>query len=84
MHSLRQTRQAVKRQIDDAVAPIIAVALESLAQVCYIQVSCGIKYRSGMGNRPEYGMVWRCIGEENGQRWRGCDAYLSELITTHE
>jgi len=84
MHSLRQKRQAVKRHIDDDVAPIFAITLESHTQVCYIQVSCGIKYRSGMGNRPEYGMVWRCVGKKNGQRWRGCGACLSEIITTHE
>jgi len=45
---------------------MIAIVLESLAHVCYIQVSCGIKYRSGTGNRPEYGMVWRCVGEQTG------------------
>jgi len=84
MHSLRQTRQAVKRQIDDTVAAIFAVALESLAQVCYIQVSFGIKYRSGMGNRPEYGMVWRCVGEKMGCAGAVVMSACPEIITTHE
>jgi hypothetical protein len=66
MHSLRQKGAGGQAGADSHTAQIDTAALESLAQVCYIQISCGIKYRSAMGNRPEYGMVWRCVGENMG------------------